>query len=187
MVEFEADDAIASAAVRFQDDPAVDQVVICWPDKDLAQLVSGDRIVCWDRRRDIVYDEDAVIGKYCQLRQPQFQTGWHWWENPPTVFPECLLGGPSLLLLRAVQVRPHRGHPGRYNEVGYLRQSCPPASGKSGGAQRAGALVPPSDHSAQDVPLQTSLDDLKWRGAREDLRRLCLALGANDLPEYYIL
>jgi 5'-3' exonuclease len=38
--------------------------VICSPDKDLAQLVSQDRVVCWDRRRNIVYDEAAVIEKY---------------------------------------------------------------------------------------------------------------------------
>ena len=64
MVEFEADDAIATAAIRFQDEPEVDQVVICSPDKDLAQLVIVDRVVCWDRRRDILYDEAAVIEKY---------------------------------------------------------------------------------------------------------------------------
>src|SRR5512146_1205858 len=64
MVEFEADDAIASAAFRFQDEPTVGQVVICSPDKDLAQLVSGSRVVCWNRRRDIVYDEKMVIAKY---------------------------------------------------------------------------------------------------------------------------
>jgi len=64
MVEFEADDAIATAAIRFKDDPAVEQVVICSPDKDLAQLVSREHIVCWDRRRAIVYDEAAVIEKY---------------------------------------------------------------------------------------------------------------------------
>ncbi len=64
MVEFEADDAIATAALRFRDDPAVEQVVVCSPDKDLAQLVTGQRIVCWDRRRNIVYDEAAVIEKY---------------------------------------------------------------------------------------------------------------------------
>ena len=45
-------------------DPAVSQVVICSLHKDLAQLVSRDRIVCWDRRRNIVYDEAAVLEKY---------------------------------------------------------------------------------------------------------------------------
>lgn len=63
MVEFEADDAIATAAIRFQDESAVEQIVICSPDKDLTQLVVGKRVVCWDRRRDIVYDEAGVIPK----------------------------------------------------------------------------------------------------------------------------
>src|SRR5512141_160067 len=47
MVEFEADDALATAAARFKKLTSVDQVVVCSPDKDLAQLVSGNRIVCW--------------------------------------------------------------------------------------------------------------------------------------------
>src|SRR5262249_26213482 len=64
MVEFEADDALASAATRFRGEGGVDQVVICSPDKDLAQLVSGNQVVCWDRRRDIVYDEAAVLAKF---------------------------------------------------------------------------------------------------------------------------
>jgi hypothetical protein len=64
MVEFEADDALAAAAARFQAEPAVEQVLVCSPDKDLAQLVSGSQVVCWDRRRDIRYDEQAVIEKY---------------------------------------------------------------------------------------------------------------------------
>ncbi|MCC6190878.1 MAG: flap endonuclease, partial [Anaerolineales bacterium] len=51
MVEFEADDALASAVRRFRRNKSVEQIVLCSPDKDLAQLVSGSRIVCWDRRR----------------------------------------------------------------------------------------------------------------------------------------
>src|SRR5512141_2910567 len=64
MVEFEADDAIASAARRFRKSKSVEQIVIGSPDKDLAQLVSGDRIVCWDRRREIVIDEAGVQEKF---------------------------------------------------------------------------------------------------------------------------
>ena len=64
MVEFEADDAIAAAAVRFAPDPAVEKVLICTPDKDMAQLVVGERIVLWDRRRGIVYDEAGVREKW---------------------------------------------------------------------------------------------------------------------------
>lgn len=64
MVVFEADDAIATAAERWRDDPAIEQIIVCSPDKDLAQLVAGSRVVCWDRRREIVYDEAAVMAKY---------------------------------------------------------------------------------------------------------------------------
>src|SRR5262245_35418807 len=62
--EFEADDALASAATGFRSVPGVDQVVICSPDKDLAQLVSGNQVVCCDRRRGIMYDEAAVLAKF---------------------------------------------------------------------------------------------------------------------------
>ena len=47
MITFEADDALASAVTRYQNEPAVDQIVICSPDKDLTQLVKQDHIVCW--------------------------------------------------------------------------------------------------------------------------------------------
>jgi 5'-3' exonuclease len=64
MVEFEADDAIAAAVARFGDRPEVDRILICTPDKDLAQCVRGSRIVLWDRRRRIVYDADGVRAKW---------------------------------------------------------------------------------------------------------------------------
>ena len=64
MVEFEADDAIASAVKRFRGAPGLEQIVVCSPDKDMAQLVIGDEIVCWDRRREIVYNDAAVFEKY---------------------------------------------------------------------------------------------------------------------------
>lgn len=64
MLEFEADDALATAALRFAADPAVERVYICSPDKDLMQCVRGERIVCWDRMRDKVSAEPQVIEKF---------------------------------------------------------------------------------------------------------------------------
>ena len=64
MVEFEADDAIAAAATQLGEIGAVDRIVICSPDKDLAQLVAGERVVCWDRRRGEIWDEAGVVAKY---------------------------------------------------------------------------------------------------------------------------
>jgi 5'-3' exonuclease len=75
MVELEADDALATAAARFAADPAVDQVLVCTPDKDLAQCVRGGRVVLRDRRRDLVYDEAGVRAR---------------WGVPPKAIPDWL-------------------------------------------------------------------------------------------------
>lgn len=64
MVEFEADDALASAAIRADQDARVEQVVICTPDKDLAQCVSGNRIVQMERRTRTIRDEAGVVAKF---------------------------------------------------------------------------------------------------------------------------
>jgi 5'-3' exonuclease len=64
MVELEADDALASAAAVCHADPACEQVVICTPDKDLAQCVVGGEIVQLDRIRQTVIDEDGVLAKF---------------------------------------------------------------------------------------------------------------------------
>ncbi len=64
MVDVEADDALASAAAVAGDDPLVEQVVICTPDKDLGQCVRGTRIVQLDRRKDNLIDEEGVVAKF---------------------------------------------------------------------------------------------------------------------------
>src|SRR5579862_8759172 len=64
MVEYEADDALASAAHQAALDPEVRQVIICTPDKDLSQSVVGSRVVQLDRRRDLVRDEAGVVEKF---------------------------------------------------------------------------------------------------------------------------
>jgi 5'-3' exonuclease len=75
MVEFEADDAIAAAATRFGEEKSVERIIVCTPDKDMAQLVRGDRVVLWDRRRDLIYDDVGVREK---------------WGVPPTSIPDYL-------------------------------------------------------------------------------------------------
>jgi 5'-3' exonuclease len=64
MVEYEADDALAAAAVAAAKDERVERVVICTPDKDLAQCVRGTRIVQLDRRQNLVRDESGVMAKF---------------------------------------------------------------------------------------------------------------------------
>jgi 5'-3' exonuclease len=64
MVEFEADDALAAAAVAAARDTRVEQVIICTPDKDLAQCVRGSRIVQLNRRTRVTLDEVGVVQKF---------------------------------------------------------------------------------------------------------------------------
>ena len=75
MVELEADDALATAADRWEAAPGVEKVVICSVDKDLAQCVRDERVVLWDRRRRLTYDAAAVAAK---------------WGVPPASIPDLL-------------------------------------------------------------------------------------------------
>jgi 5'-3' exonuclease len=64
MVEYEADDALAAAAAKAAADPRVDRVLICTPDKDLAQAVRGTRVLQMDRRKRTIRDEDGVTARF---------------------------------------------------------------------------------------------------------------------------
>jgi 5'-3' exonuclease len=64
MVKYEADDGLAAAARIAGEDARVDQVQMLTPDKDLGQMVSGNRIVQYDRRNDLIINEQAVIEKF---------------------------------------------------------------------------------------------------------------------------
>ena len=106
MVEFEADDAIATAASRWSTD--VEQVVVCSPDKDLAQLVRDGEIVTWDRRRDVVLDEAGVVGKFGvppksvpRLPGSRGRLG-RWYSRSPEV-------GRQVRCRRPGRIRLHRG------------------------------------------------------------------------------
>jgi len=182
MVEFEADDAIASAVNRFQDDPAVDQVVICSPDKDLAQLVSGSRVVCWDRRRDILYDEDAVVEKY---------------GVAPASIPDWLAlvgdsadgypGIPSWGAKSATAVLSRYDHieavPDDHHLWGLPAARARRLAENLKAHKEEAFLYRRLATLRRDVPLEQSLRDLEWLGARERLRQLCQELGDNDLPD----
>jgi 5'-3' exonuclease len=182
MVEFEADDAIATAATRFAGEPGVEQIVVCSPDKDLAQLVTGDKIVCWDRRREIVYDEAAVVEKY---------------GVPPASIPDYLA-----LVGDAADGYP--GIPGwgaksaatvlaRYEHI----ESIPADGSRLGlGAARGNRLAESLQANMQDAllfrtlstlrrdaPIKESVRDLEWRGANERLKELCRELGDNKFYE----
>ncbi len=181
MVEFEADDALATAADRWRDDRAVGQIVVCSPDKDLAQLVTGSRVVCWDRRREIVYDEAAVLAKY---------------GVPPASIPDWLAlvgdaadGIPGIPGWGAKSAAAVLAQFGRIEAIPDDVAQWPLPAGRA--RRLAEALAAQHEDALlyrrlatlrRDVPLAETLDDLAWRGARPTFHQLCADLGANDLP-----
>ena len=182
MVEFEADDAIATAAVRFKDEADVQQVVICSPDKDLAQLVSGSHVVCWDRRRDILYDENGVIEKY---------------EVSPNSIPDFLAlvgdsadGIPGIPAWGAKSASTLLSKFQRIEDIPEDSEQYGLSAGRArsladnlGANKEQAFLYRQLTTLRQDVHLKEELDDLEWRGAREEFRMLCLELGARDLVD----
>ena len=186
MVEFEADDAIASAVARFRGAPDLSQIIVCSPDKDLAQLVSdgksGAPVVCWDRRRDLVYDEAAVVNKY---------------GVPPASIPDWLaLVGDSADGYPGIPGWGAKSAAAVLMQYGHLEAiSDDPGQWHLGGARArrlSEALQAQWDDALlfrqlsmlrQDVPLQERVEDLAWRGARPALKSLCESLGAGAFAE----
>jgi 5'-3' exonuclease len=181
MHEFEADDALATAAARFADDPRVDCVYLCSPDKDLTQCVRQQRVVCLDRMRGKTLDEAGVAAKF---------------GVAPASIPDFLAlvgdtadgipGVPRWGAKSAAAVLARYGHidaiPDRETDWDLTVR---------GAAALATSL---RDHRAQarlyrtlatlrlDVPLAESLDDLAWQGARrEALEAMCERIADPDL------
>lgn len=184
MVEFEADDALGTAAKRFSKTKSVEQILICSPDKDLAQLVSGNKIVCWDRRREIIIDEAGVVEKY----------GVH----PPSI-PDWLAlvgdsadgypGIPGWGAKSASVVLSYYGHLEKIpdNPLKWQVSSISPGRGASLAeslAQRReeALLYKKLAIVREDVPLTEKLADLKWQGAYKRLMKFCHDLGDEKIP-----
>jgi 5'-3' exonuclease len=185
MVEFEADDALATAVERFKNNKAVDQIALCSPDKDLAQLVSGKRIVCWDRRREIVMDEASVVTKFGV--RPQSIPDWLALVGDSADGYPGLPGwgtkSTSAVLWRFEHLEAIPDDPGKWR----LKTITP---GRA--ARLAESLAQRRDEAAlyrklatlrKDAPLQEMLSDLKWQGAHVRLKRLCRELGDQRIPE----
>lgn len=182
MVEFEADDALASAARRFRSEDGVDQVVICSPDKDLAQLVSGSQVVCWDRRRDIVYDEAAVLAKF-GVRPASIPDWLALVGDSADGYPGLLGWGPksaSAVLSRYEHIESIPDDPTQWG-LGIGRALR--LAERLRVHQEEALLYRRLATLRHDVPLQERLADLEWRGAHQHLKRLCAELGSERFPE----
>lgn len=184
MVKFEADDAIATAANRFKKTKSVEQIVVCSPDKDLSQLVAGDRIVCWDRRREIIINEAGVVEKFGV--SPQSIPDWL------GVVGDSADGFPGIPGWGAKSASAVLAH---YKKLEAVPKD--PTKWKVAGIS-PGRAVSLAQSLAQnweeallfrkiatvrtDVPLEENLNDLKWRGARGDFSEFCSSLGDEKIP-----
>ena len=185
MVEFEADDALATAAKRFKKNKSVEQILICSPDKDLAQLVEGNKIVCWDRRRDIIIDEAGVVEKYGV--SPQSMPDWlalvgDSADGYPGI-PGWGAKSASVVLARYKHMESIPDDPGKW-KVSSISPGRAASLAESLSQRREEAqLYKRLATVREDVPLTEKLNDLKWQGAYPRLSELCHELGDERIPE----
>ena len=182
MVEFEAEDALAAAAAMAAADPRVEQVIVCTPDKDLAQCVRGDRIVQLDRRTRELRNEPAVQQKF---------------GVPPASIPDWLaLVGDSA-----------DGYPGlpgwgarsaaavlaRYRHLEHIPELATQWDVTVRGAVRLATTLAEQREQAllfrvlatlrADAPLGVDVDALRWVGPRADFAAWADRLGTPALGE----
>ena len=181
MVEFEADDALASAAARFERDRSVTRVCICSPDKDLAQCVRGERVVCVDRRRKTIIDETAVLAKFGV--RPASIPDWlalvgDRADGIPGI-PRWGARSSSVVLSRYRHIEQIPDDAAAWDvEVRGARTLATNLSTRRDDA----ALFRRLATLRTDVPLEQRRDDLEWQGPRrEELEALCRELGDDSL------
>jgi len=175
MIEFEADDGLAAGAHKFGTDERVERVLICTPDKDLAQMVGG-RVVQFDRKQRKLYDEDKVYEKF---------------GVAPESIPDYLAlvgddqdgipGVPKWGAKSASTMLFHYGH----------LEAIPPDSDdwqvKLRGAKSLAESLAAHQEEVMlyrtlatlrtDVPIQEELEDLRWRGPDATLADFCREIG----------
>lgn len=182
MVKFEADDAIATAVAKFKKSKSVEQIVICSVDKDLTQMVDSDRVICWDRRREILLNEKGVIEKFGVAPEsiPDFLAlvgdsadgypGIQGWGEKSTAT--------VLAKYKHIENIP--------NEPGTLGLSLGRAETLLGNLQKNykdALLFRELSTLRTNVPLKESLNDLKWQGVIPRLKKVCKELGSESILE----
>jgi len=180
MIEFEADDALASAAAKAARDDRVRQVIICTPDKDLSQCVVGSRVVQLDRQRKTLRDEAGVIGKF---------------GIKPSSIPDYLAvvgdsadgypgisGWGSKTAAAVFSKYPHlEDIPKDWRHWEQMLRRARPLAESLFAAWEDALLFRTLATLRVDVPVFSSIDDLLWRGAVEDFKQTCERMNAPDL------
>ena len=180
MIEFEADDALASAAAKAAKDKRVRRVIICTPDKDLSQCVVASRVVQLDRRRESLRDEAGVIAKFgikpCSIPDYLAVVG-----DSADGFPG-IAGWGAKAAAAVFSQYPHlEDIPKDWQHWdASLRRARPLAETLFAGWDDA-LLFRTLATLRVDVPVFRSIDELRWRGPAKDFKQTCERMKAPDL------
>ena len=180
MTYFEADDALASAAAKAAADPTVEQVLICTPDKDLAQCVVGDRIVQVDRRRNLVRNEPAIEEKFGVKPEsiPDYLavTG-----DSADGYPGISGWGPKAASLALTKYRHLENIPKDWRDWNPSIRRARPLAESLFVSWDDALLYRTLATLRLDVPMFASIDELRWKGPGHNFQQSCERLRAGEL------
>lgn len=182
MIGFEADDALATAAARWAEAPGVEQVLICTPDKDLAQCVREKRVVRLDRMRRLLMDEAGVHDKFGVA--PGSIPDWlalvgDSADGIPGI-PRWGQKSASMILARFGRIEDIPDDPKHW---GISVRGAASLAQSLAARREDAALYKTLATLRRDVPLSETLDDLEWKGARrKELQVLCREIDDEEFP-----
>jgi 5'-3' exonuclease len=180
MVDYEADDALASAADQAAKDDRVKQVLICTPDKDLSQCVVGTRVVQLDRRREIVRDEVGVVAKF-GIRPQSIPDFLAVVGDTADGFPGLPGWGVKAAALTLSQYPHLESIPKDWREwhpsIRRARLLCESLHNSWSEALLFRTLAT----LRLDVPVFENVEDLRWKGPRPSFEDYCRRTGSPDL------
>jgi 5'-3' exonuclease len=182
MVYFEADDALASAAAKAAQDQRANKVLICTPDKDLAQCVVGTRVVQLDRRRNIVRDEPGIVAKFGVTPQsiPDYLAVV---GDNADGYPGLRGWGEKAAALTFSQYPHLEDIPKNWREWHASIKRARPLSECLFSSWDDALLFRKLATLRLDVPVFDSIEDLRWKGPRANFEEYALRLKAPGLIE----
>jgi 5'-3' exonuclease len=181
MVQFEADDALASAAGKAAMDEDVGQVLICTPDKDLAQCVVGARVVQLDRRQNILRDEAGVVAKFGVKPQsiPDYLAVV---GDSADGFPGVPGWGAKAAALTLSQYHHLEDIPKDFREWHASIRRARLLSESLFNAWNDALLFRTLATLRLDAPVFDTVEDLRWKGPRPNFEEYCRRMNATLLP-----
>jgi 5'-3' exonuclease len=178
MLDYEADDAIATAAWRWCED--VEQVVICTPDKDMAQCVVGDRVVTFNRREQKFMNEAGVHEKF-GIAPESIPDYLALVGDTADGVPGLKGWGPKSAATVLARYRKLEAIPDRAADWEVTVRGAAGLAATLAASRREAHLYRELTTLRVDAPLQESLADLEWRGAdRQLFAAMCDELGVGE-------